>query len=128
MSWITTCGKPDADLEAIVSSRVKAKIAQGLFAERDVAYIASLHRPLSDKKLVLTSERLELIRKLCQLWEFDVVPPKVSSHRKIIGPCIVALKRCLFPIVRVLLKDSIKRQREFNATVIKLLTNLSGGL
>jgi len=61
---------------------------------------------------------------LCQIYSAGVRSEKITSHRPVIGPLIVFVKRALFPVVSTLLGPSFRFQREFNAGVIRLLGDL----
>lgn len=125
MSWITICGEEASELERSLLSRVEQRIASGKFARRDVEYVAKLSRPIFSESATLDEDALEKLRSLCKLWDVDIRPSTISSHRKFVGPVIVKCKQLLFPLLRVLMKDFISQQREFNATAITLLAKLS---
>lgn len=67
---------------------------------------------------------LEALRRLCQIWDVDLKQPAITSHRKFIGPIIVAAKRIVFPILRTFMRDTLRQQRDFNAQAIALLMQL----
>ncbi len=123
--WVKVLGEENQDLERSLSSTVRRKIDQGEFTDKDVNYVASLERPLLPGELTVSASRLEKLRRLCQLWDVDLRVTKIESHRKVIGPFIVAAKTMLIPVLRAIFKDMIRQQREFNAEVIKLLADLS---
>lgn len=125
MSWITITSEQDATLEATITARVQAKINAARFSARDVEYVSKLKRPLLDRTLNLPDTRLEKLRRLCQLWDLEIRPAKITSHRKFVGPLIVGFKKLLFPVLKVLLKDLVIQQREFNASAISLMAELS---
>ena len=80
---------------------------------------------LCDGSLKLSKKRLEKLRRLCQLWEVNLKPAEITSHRKVIGPLIVAVKKLVYPILKVLLKETIKQQRDFNAAAVALIADLA---
>ena len=120
------CGEADANLEQRVATQVQNRIAAGQFAARDVEYVSKLSRPIFSGSTQLDDDSLEKLRTLCKLWDVDIRPAAITSHRKFVGPIIVKCKQIFFPLLRVLLKDFIAQQREFNATAITLLAKLSG--
>jgi hypothetical protein len=61
---------------------------------------------------------------LCQIYSVDIKEREISSHRRFVGPCIVAVKKVLFKIVKVLLGPTFKHQRDFNAVTVSLLIDL----
>ena len=125
MGWIMVCGEADANLEQRVASQVQGRIAAGQFAARDVEYVAGLTRPVFSGRADLDDDSLEKLRTLCKMWDVDIRPATITSHRKLRGPLIVKCKQVFFPLLRVLLKDFIAQQREFNATAITLLAKVS---
>ena len=122
--WLVVTGREEGALADSLSNDVANKIREGKFAQKDVEYLSRLDRSVVTGTLSVRNDRLEILRKLCQLWEIEVTPPKITSHRKVVGPIIVFGKRLLFPILKMLLKDTIRKQRDFNATTITLLTEL----
>jgi hypothetical protein len=75
-------------------------------------------------EFVTSPDRLARLRRLCQIYGVRIRPETITSHRKIIGPVIVAVKKVLFRVVEGLLGKTIKHQRDFNAEVVALLTDL----
>ena len=124
--WIEIEGRPAPELEQALELRVAEKIRSGSLAQTDMEFIERVSLRLGRSALRLRPERLDRIRRLCQLWDLELRPADISSHRKIIGPLIVGVKKLLLPILKALLGDTFKRQREFNAEAIQLLTELSG--
>ena len=121
--WIRVCGVPAPDVATMVSEHTRQKLSGGSFSERTRRDIEKLSLCVADGSLSLSDLQLEKMRRLCQLWDIDIRIGNISSHRKITGPFIVAFKKLLFPLIRVLLKDLIEQQREFNATSIALLAD-----
>ena len=121
MSWLTVCGKNSPDLARTLEERVAARKTQGEFADANVRYIEKLSFAPVAGRLEVSDETLERLRKLCQLWDVDLKVLGISSHRKIVGPLIVGVKKMLFPVLRIFLKEFIKQQRAFNAEVISFL-------
>jgi hypothetical protein len=99
--------------------------AAGKFSEADERHIAQLSFSITRDGFAATPERVELLRRLCQLYSADVRPPAPTSHRRFIGPFIVFGKRLLQPIVNAVFGPALRNQREFNAAVVALLTDLS---
>ena len=60
-----------------------------------------------------TSERFRALASFSQL---ELKPAReIKSHRKIIGPIIVALKRMSWPLIKIHLKDSFESLEQFSA-------------
>jgi hypothetical protein len=124
-AWIYLGSESKQDLEAELDAKVQARMDQGDFSDHNVKYIAKVKLDLTEGGLRLPEKRLEKLRRLCQLWDVDIRVREISSHRKIIGPLIVAVKKLVYPVLRVFLRDYIRQQRSFNAGVIALLAELS---
>lgn len=124
-----------ADLETTAAARVQTKISEKRFRLEDVEYISRLRFTLGGSsagpeeqpvEVSISPERLEKLRRLCQLWEVDLKPPStITSHRRFIGPVIVALKRAAYPVLRFFMRETLRKQRDFNAAVVAYLTELS---
>jgi hypothetical protein len=124
--WLKVCGTDQPELEKSLTEQVERKIIAGNFAAHDVDYIARYPVSLSSGVLAVNDLQLEKLRRLCQLADVQLIPTKISSHRPYIGPVIVAAKKVLFSILGVLLKDTLRKQRDFNAAVIGYLTTPAG--
>jgi hypothetical protein len=124
--WLKVCGSDQPELEKLLTDQVEKKIVAGNFAAHDVDYISRYPVSLSSGALTVNDLQLEKLRRLCQLADVQLIPTKISSHRPYIGPVIVAAKKVLFSILAVLLKDTLRKQRDFNAAVIGYLTTPAG--
>ena len=124
-SWVTVCGASDADLAHSLNEKVASLRAAGKFSEADQLHIKGLSFSVTREGFAASPERVELLRRLCQVYSADIRPPAPTSHRKIIGPFIVFGKKMLQPVVNAVLGPALRNQREFNASVISLLTDLS---
>jgi len=125
MSWLTVLGKDSPGLADELSSRVARKKAAGEFSDDNVQYLSRLDFAVASGGLAVSDESLEGLRKLCSVWDVDLKMFSITSHRKILGPFIIALKKILFPVLRVFLKEAIQQQRAFNAEVISYLALMS---
>lgn len=123
-SWITICGEEAKDFESQVAKQVEDKIALKKFTEDDIDYVAKLKLPLVGGALTVSDKDLEQLRRLCQLWDVELQPVAISSHRRFVGPIIVAIKKLLMPFMRAILKDTLKRQRDFNAATISFFADI----
>lgn len=124
-NWITIGGNAQSQLQQRVEQQFSSRLSAGKFTSRDVDYIRTLKRPLLDSTASLSPSKLEKLRRLCQLWDIEFRAVKITSHRRVIGPLVVGVKRLYLPLLRVLLKDLIRQQRDFNAAAISLLAELS---
>jgi hypothetical protein len=127
--WIRVTGSADRQLEEILARRVDTRIAAGDYTSADINGVGELHRLGGHGPLALSPETLNHLRRLCQLWEVDLKPsPKITSHRKIIGPFIVFVKKLAFPVVRFFMRETLKQQRDFNGAVLEAVARLSADL
>lgn len=125
MTWITLPQGDSSAFAQTIDASVAGRIKAGAFSEQDVKNIQNRILELIPKDLDLPPNQLEKLRRLCQLWEVDIRSAQISSHRKVIGPAIVAFKKMLFPLIRFVLKDFIREQRDFNAQVISFVAELA---
>lgn len=124
-SWLTICGQEDKAFEESINSRVNQRIANKDYSENDCKVIADMRMSVVKGDLKIDDYTLEKLRHMCQLWDIDLRPREITSHRKIVGPIIVGIKKMLFPILKIFLKDLIRQQRDFNAATIRLVGCLS---
>jgi hypothetical protein len=113
-----------AKLQLHVEEAVLARQSQGTYTlpEREHIRQRKIFTQVQDK---IPVEHLDAIRRLCQLWDVQVLPKNIQSHRKFIGPVIVWTKRKLFPIMEFVLKDCLRQQREFNAAAIQAIAEIA---
>lgn len=123
-AWLSLDTEFESELRESAEKKVKDKLQSGIFSVRDLNKIQSLDLMPFRDATDLSEDQLELFRKLCQAWDLDLRLQSISSHRPLIGPVIVGLKKLIFPVLRALLKDILRQQREFNATSIALLADL----
>jgi hypothetical protein len=127
-AWLTVMGESDPSLAPALARSLAEQVSQlrssGKFSEGDQATIQRLSFSVTREGFKTTPERMEMLRRLCQLYSADVRPQPPTSHRRIIGPVIVLAKRILQPVVQGLLGQFLKNQSDFNATTISLLTDL----
>lgn len=124
-AWTRVCGEQGSSIEELLSSRVGQRQAKGSYSAEDVKYIAALNLKAVKGDLKVSDEVLEKMRRLCQIWDVDLKAKPISSHRKFVGPVIVAAKKMMFPIIRIFLKDFLRQQRQFNAGCISLLAEIA---
>lgn len=72
------------------------------------------------KDISLSKDDNDELRLLASWTKFKLKPPSsISSHRKIIGPLIVLLKRLTFPLVNFHMKDMVREMEEFASAVVE---------
>ena len=108
-------------LDVLVEERMRGRA----YTPDEAAYVAKVDLSAVKDPLSVSDRRLEKLRRLCQAWDIEIRPVNITSHRRIVGPLIVAAKKMIFPVLRLFLKDFIRRQKEFNAAAIALLAELS---
>lgn len=122
--WLSLCGEYDPSLAASLANRVATLRAEKGFTESDQAEIQALSFAVTREGFSTTPERMEQIQRLCQLFSMNARPTNPTSHRPVIGPIIVGVKKVLFPLVNALFGPTFRIQREFNSIVLALLTDL----
>ena len=121
--WFTITGESDSVFSAALDEKVQSRIAAGEYSAADVSYISKMNLHLTSGSLDVSDKTLEKLRRLCQLWDVSLKNREITSHRKVIGPVIVGVKKMLFPILQVLLKDFIRQQRAFNAAAVDAIAD-----
>ena len=120
-SWLLIAGARDPALEELVANRSAERRLQGEYSRDNEYYIRDISLALTRGDFRLSGKKQELLRRLCQIYHVELIPQAISSHRKVIGPVIVAFKKIVFSLLKPLLGRSMAQQREFNATVIAFL-------
>jgi hypothetical protein len=125
LGWFSLCGELDSELAMRTASRVAAVYKQqGGCSAQELEHVQSLKVSPAGAGFSTSAYRLELLRRLCQIYSVDIKEREISSHRKVVGPCIVVIKKILFSLVKVLLGPTFKHQRDFNAVTVALLIDL----
>lgn len=91
------------------------------FRADEIEYVRGANFAPVRGELRVSEAELNILRRLCQAWEIELRPGKITSHRPVIGPLIVGFKKLLFPLVQVFLKDLVRQQRDFNSSSIALM-------
>lgn len=125
MNWITVTGREDANLESELKQSSERVLAAGELSAKQLKHVSNLKASVVDGELQVNDVVLEKLRTLCMSWDIDIKPREIASHRKFIGPVIVAFKKLLYPIIRALLFNTIQAQRHFNGTAISLLAEIA---
>ncbi len=119
--WFTVCGqKRDALASSVENAVARAQTASQLSSD-EVERVKQLDFSVCKGELNVSDEILEKLRRMCQIWDVDIRVREISSHRKFIGPVIVAAKKLVFPVLRAFLNDTLRQQRDFNAAAIQLV-------
>jgi hypothetical protein len=123
--WLDVLGKRDLALAGDLQGRMRRRMEAGEFTIHDLRFVRILQLNLFRGRVELSHDNFEMLRRLCLSWNIGLRPLEIKSHRKYIGPIIVACKKAFFRVLQVLLKDLILQQRAFNANAITLLARLS---
>ena len=123
--WLIMHGEKAPALAASLRQRVEQRIAAGEYLPDTIQYFNEVSFRAVPGELTVSDKRLEQLQKLCQLWDVRLRPKEISSHRKFLGPLIVAAKRVVYPVLSAFLKESFYQQRSFNAAALAMLAELS---
>ena len=102
-----------------VRARVADRRARGILDDTEVARVAAAGLHTFDGDDVTA----EIFRRCCVTWEVDR-PPKLSSHRPVVGAVIVAVKRLVRRMLRFQTEAQLSRQRDFNWNLLLLLREI----
>jgi SAM-dependent methyltransferase len=103
-----------------IRERVRQKKASGFYSEEEVRRIAEMELEVTDALPTFRSEIEHHLAALNDAWD-TLAEPEVTSHRPVVGPAIVALKRLLHRATRPYLQLILERQVRFNTTLLHLL-------
>jgi hypothetical protein len=122
--WITIGGEARNDVAHATHQRVSACVAAKSFTWDEVGYVSAVSMRATRGDLQVSEEQLEKIRRACQVWDVDLRMKDVTSHRRFVGPFIVAAKKVIYPVLQAFMKDFIRQQRAFNAATLALIIDL----
>ncbi len=122
--WLSVGERADTSLANALTSAVKSWVESGAMPPNEPERVAGISTAIASQSFTTSSQRLEMLRSLCQIYSAGIRAGNITSHRPVIGPFIVFVKKILFRSVAALLGPSFERQREFNAGVIRLLGDL----
>ena len=111
---------PDMDeVLAEASRRVAERMSRGVVTAEEIDRVSRHSLRIFDGD----DSASEAFRLCCVAWEVDRTPP-ISSHRPVIGPFIVALKRGVAWVLRFQNETFLARQREFNRNLLLVLREI----
>lgn len=130
-----TINTEDVNVEEIMKEihrRVLEKKQAGVYTDEEIQRITELKQDLSPKKNERYSEMNLHLRKLHRNWDVAASAGAITSHRKVLGPLLVLVKRIGAKLLRFFGAAFWTRQTEynaanvrFNAVVLEELTRLS---
>ena len=109
----------------IQEAKIKFKkrlVSNQNYTEEEVNEIKSLNTSLFGKTTRIDLELSKTFRSLAKLSQCELKPStEIRSHRKIIGPVIVFLKKLSWPLIKAHLKNTLEGQQEFNSWTVYAL-------
>ena len=123
-NWLSVAGADASALAESLAASVRGWAESGVMPIGEPARVASVATGIAKGAFSTSRERLELLRELCHIYSAGIQSEKITSHRPVIGPVIVAAKTMLFRVIASLLGPTFRFQRDFNARVIRLLGDL----
>ena len=105
-----------------IHRRVLEKKQAGIHTDEEIQRITELKNDLSPKKNERYSELNLHLRKLHVNWDVAASNAIITSHRKILGPVLVFIKRIGFKVLRFVGSAFFTRQTEFNAANVRFNT------
>jgi hypothetical protein len=126
LPWLKVCGVDDATLAASLERRVENHRKAGDFTLDNQLYIRDVSLAVSkNSDFTVSGERAEILRRLCTLYRIGFHEKEITSHRPVVGRCIVFFKKLLYRLLKPLLLPVFKQQTMYNATVVHLLAQLA---
>ena len=102
-----------------VRARVADRMARGIFDPAEVERVSAARLHTFDGDETAS----EIFRRCCVTWEIDRAVP-ITSHRAVIGPVLVAVKRAVRRALRFQTEAQLSRQRDFNWNLLLVLREL----
>ncbi len=102
-----------------VRARLAERLARGILDRDEIARVSTM--PL--RTFVGDDAASEIFRRCCVTWEVDRVPT-LTSHRPLVGPLLVAVKRVARRLLRFQTEAQFSRQRDFNWNLLLVLREL----
>jgi hypothetical protein len=112
-------GEIGREAEEAVRTRLAGRYARGVIDRDEVARVAAmrLHTFEGDEGAS------EIFRRCCVTWDVDRELP-ITSHRAVVGPLLVTVKRFARRLLRFLTEAQLSRQRDFNWNLLLVLREL----
>jgi hypothetical protein len=102
-----------------VRARLADRLARSILDGDEIARVSRM--PL--RTFAGDDAASEIFRRCCVTWEVDRVPA-LTSHRPLIGPLLVAIKRVARRLLRFQTEAQFSRQRDFNWNLLLVLREL----
>lgn len=108
------------ELEDQIHLRLSTRLNQNSkYTVEEVRRITDLDRSLFPKDFAVSKETSDNLRALANLSQCQLKPAReIRSHRKLLGPVIVALKKLTWPLIKVHLNDTFEGLQEFCSRMV----------
>lgn len=113
-----------------LESEILGALAQRLrenvhFNQSEIAEIAEYPFRLFPKGFALTANETTKMRAMATLSQCQLKPAAgITSHRRVIGPCIVFIKKLSWPFIKLHLKDTLAGIQGFQSWTVKTVAEL----
>lgn len=105
-----------------IHRRVLEKKQTGVYTDTDLQKLAELKADLTPKKNERASELGLHLRKLHANWDVASNGGEIRSHRKVLGPILVQIKKVGLKVIRFLAAAFFTKQTEYNAANVRFNT------
>lgn len=119
---IQTEGVNVEELMKEIHRRVLEKKQAGVYTDEDLHKLAALKADLAPKKNERSSELGLHLRKLHANWDVASNGGDIRSHRKLLGPLLVQIKKVGLKAIRFLASAFFTKQTEYNAANVRFNT------
>ena len=102
-----------------VKARLADRLARGILDPAEVERVSTMKLRTFDGDEAAS----EIFRRCCVTWDVDRAAP-ITSHRRVVGPLLVALKGIVRRMLRFQTEGQLNRQREFNWNLLLVLREL----
>ncbi len=108
-------------LEERITRALAARLAEHPhYSAKEAGQIEQLNRSLFPEGCSIDYQTSEDFRRLAVFSQCDAKSPIIRSHRPLLGPVIVAVKKLFWKIVRGQLEPFFAGMSEFNAAVVEV--------
>jgi hypothetical protein len=112
-------GEIGREAEEIVRARLAQRYARGVIDQDEVARVTAMRLHTFEGNEAAS----EVFRRCCVTWQVDREVP-ITSHRPVVGPLLVAVKRFVRRLMRFQTEAQLSRQRDFNWNLLLVLREL----
>jgi hypothetical protein len=108
-----------------IQERVLEKKRAGVYTDEEIRAVSALKKQVSPQSEGIHGELALHVRRLHHNWDVANSAVLITSHRKVLGSLIVALKKIGFRIFKFIGHSFIIRQTEFNAASVRFASILA---